>query len=399
MELVLPPYQAVNRLLLMLCLGAPAAALAQAGPAAAPLRRPGWLRGETDLNAQAVKLTRAEIAITVNRLKEIERILLQIPELANPKGFEVRLSYAGGGVPASVGDVIASGYHLMFFAPSLKVAGEGSACIQVHVNHRFGGVAGTPYSNTRGPIYFAHPRGDPIPGTFGVWDRLLEAGRSWTYVWLTAGGASPWQPVSREAMLTAAIEHVEGKDEKVLATLRRARSETGYRRWLAEAPQRKAGWDAVTAALPAAEAAKMRKQFEQVERETTEGLKAGETSELEEIDRELARITQSGNGWRARIAAMSPAERSAPAWLDRMDANAAAEFQFVEPESAMSFQVLQEIPGFLKARRSRVEGRSIIVRLSTSLTCETPEVHRAVWQTYKKLDWAALARLLEAGPQ
>jgi hypothetical protein len=245
-------------------------------------------------------------------------------------------------------------------------------------------------------IYFEAARGDPIPGTFQVWDRLLEVGRSWTWVWLTAGRTNPWQPVSREAMLTAAIEHAEGKDGAVLATLRRARSETGYRRWLADAPQRKATWDATASALPPADAAKTRKQFEQVERETTESLKSGEASELEEIERELTRITLWGDRWRARIAAMSPAERNAPAWMDFMDAS--GEFRFVEPGSTNSYQVVQENPGFLKTRRSRIEVRSIIVRLSTSLTCETPAVHRAVWQTYKKLDWAALGRLLEPDP-
>jgi len=222
---------------------------------------------------------------------------------------------------------------------TLEKGGEGSSCVQVFVN----GTAGadqTPYSNAQGQIHFEHARGEPIPGTFRVWDRLLEVGRSWTTVGLTAGGSSPWQSVTREAMLKAAIEHAEGKDGAVLTTLHRARSETGYRRWLADTPQRKAAWDATAAALPPAEAAKARRQFEQVERETTESLKVGEASELEEIDRELARITQWAGRWRARITAMSPAERNAPAWLHFMDAS--GEFLFVEPESATSFQVVQE---------------------------------------------------------
>lgn len=164
MEVVVPPHQALKRLFLFFCLGSPVAALAQAGPGTAPSRGPGWLQRKSYLDAQTVKLTAAEMAVTVNRLKEIERILLQIPELATPEGFEVEPAYYGGGVPATPGDVIASGYGLMFFRRSRKAAGEGSACVQVHVNHRFGGVAGSPYSNAGRPIYFAHARGDPIPG-------------------------------------------------------------------------------------------------------------------------------------------------------------------------------------------------------------------------------------------
>ena len=383
----------MKRLLLILCLAAPDAGLAQRGPGTAPSRGPGWLPRKSYLDAQNVRFTAAEMTTTVNRLKEIERILLEIPELATPEGYYIHPAFYGGGDPQSTGNAIASSFTLTF---TMTKGGEGSACVQVFVNDRFGGVTGSPYSNARGQIYFEAPRGDPIPGTFRVWDRLLEAGRSWTWVWLTAGGTSPWQPVTREAMLKAAIENTEGKDAEVLVKLRGARAETGYRRWMAEATVRKAQWGEVAAALSAAEAAKARKQFEQVERETTEALKAQEASELEEIDRNLARIVQWGDRWRARIAAMSPAERNAPAWLDLMDAS--GDFRFVDPESTTSYQVVQENPGFLKAHRSRIEVRSIIVRLSTSLTCETPAVHRAVWQTYKKLDWAALARLLEPDP-
>ena len=55
----------------------------------------------------------------------------------------------------------------------------------------------------------------------------------------------------------------------------------------------------------------------------------------------------------------------------------------------------QEDPGFFKARRSRIEVRNLAVRLSASLTCNNLVVQRAVWQTYQKFDWAALARLVE----
>ena len=129
-----------------------------------------------------------------------------------------------------------------------------------------------------------------------------------------------------------------------------------------------------------------------MERDVTESLRAGEAGELEEIDRNLDRITRQATRLRARIAAMSPAERNAPAWVDRMDATGEG---LGEPNAPLSAQVLQEDPGFFKTRRSRIEVRNIIVRLSASLTCNNPVVQRAVWQTYQRLDWAALARLVE----
>ncbi len=374
-----------------LCLGRPHHGLAQNGPGAAPSRGPGWLRRTSRLHEQNVKFTAAEMATTLNRLKEIERILLQVPELASPDGFEVAPGLHGGGDPQSTGRAISSNYDLMFFSPSQRIAGEGSNCISVSINHLHGADQ-LPYSDGRGNIHLEHELGPLVPGATRAWQTLSPSGRSWTYLLFSAAGKSPWMPVTREGYLKAVIGYAEGKDGEVLATLRRARAETSYRRWLAAAPQRKAQWEATAAAQPPTEAAKMRTHFEQAEREATESLKVGEASELEEIDGTLARITQQATRWRARIAAMSPAERSATAWLDRMDARGET---FVEPNSPLSQQVVQEDSGYFKARRSRIEARNIVVRLSTSLTCETAAVRKVIWQVYQKLDWAALARLVE----
>jgi hypothetical protein len=104
----------MNRLLLILCLVIPAAAMAQRGPGTAPSRAPGWAPRKSYLDAQTVKLTPAEMATTVNRLKEIERILLQIPELATPEGFYITPAFYGGGDRQSTGNAIQSAYTLFF---------------------------------------------------------------------------------------------------------------------------------------------------------------------------------------------------------------------------------------------------------------------------------------------
>jgi hypothetical protein len=323
-----------------------------------------------------VKFTAAEMTTTVNRLKEIERIVLQIPELANPDGFEIAPGFHGGGHPESTGGAIASNYDMMFFSPSKKIAGEGNNCISISINYLHGANK-LPYSDARGDIHLEHDLGPLPPGATRAWQTLSPTERSWTYVLFSPDGKSPWLPVTREAYFKAMIEYAEGKDGEVLAKLRRARSETGYQRWLANTAERKAMWEATAAALPPGEAAKVRQQFAQVERETTENLKTGESGELEEIDANLARITQEAARWRARIAAMSPSERSAPAWLDRMDASGQS---FLEPNSPLSLQVVQEDPGYFKARGSRIEVRNIVVRFSASLTCQRPAIHKAVWQ-------------------
>ena len=53
---------------------------------------------------------------------------------------------------------------------------------------------------------------------------------------------------------------------------------------------------------------------------------------------------------------------------------------------------------FWRARRSPVEVRDIEVHISAIVGCcnpPPPPIHNALWQTYKKLDWRALAALLD----
>ena len=107
----------------------------------------------------------------------------------------------------------------------------------------------------------------------------------------------------------------------------------------------------------------------------------------------LATLTEYGDRLRARLAAMSPAERQMPAWLDRMDTS--GELPFVEPGSPRSYRVLQLDPDFYRARRSSAEAWTISVRIAARGTGATPEVQPALYAAFRKLDWAALARLLE----
>jgi hypothetical protein len=159
------------------------------------------------------------------------------------------------------------------------------------------------------------------------------------------------------------------------------------------AEDRKQMREMVLGGLRPAEAAAKRKQLEAEERKTTDELKAGESKYKASIGGELSVMTRQVEIMRARIAAMTPAERRIPAWLDRRAGQDA--FPLVAPNSEPAVRVLQFDPDFFRARRSRVEARSIHVRLSASLSCETPAIHRAVYKALQQLDWAAIARLLE----
>lgn len=73
------------------------------------------------------------------------------------------------------------------------------------------------------------------------------------------------------------------------------------------------------------------------------------------------------------------------------------DFVFVAPQSPNAFHVVRPDPDFFRARRSRVEARLITVKISASLTSEDPSVHHALNQVYRKLDWSAIAKLVDEG--
>jgi hypothetical protein len=162
---------------------------------------------------------------------------------------------------------------------------------------------------------------------------------------------------------------------------------------MAGAEGRKQMREMVVGGLSPADAAAKRKQLEEEDRKTTQELRAGEAKYKASIGGELAVMTRQVDIMRARIAAMSPAERTIATWLDRRATPDA--FPFVAPNSEPAVRVLQFDSDFFRVRRSRVEPRTIHVHLSASLTCETPAIHRAVYKALHQLDWAAFAALLE----
>jgi len=103
--------------------------------------RPGWLPPYTPEGGFPGDLTAAERAAALGVLGRIEALLLQVPGLANPQGFEIMPQVLGGGRgligPGDTelpGGVVSYAYSLWFFTPTMEIAGEGLTCIDVSVN-------------------------------------------------------------------------------------------------------------------------------------------------------------------------------------------------------------------------------------------------------------------------
>lgn len=371
--------------------------------------RPGWLKRSVKIEGGITAAQRAE---AVARLEKIEHLLLQVPGLANPQGFEILPTYYGGARRLGLGDterkdyVVEYSLTLTFFVPTMKIAHEGCACIMIRVNPQFDpGERGIIDEQGR-TIWIEMGRGDPIPVATQVYERLSPTDVSFVFVLLTPGRAAPWRQVTREEYYNAWLFEIEGKDGSKLAANRAALSKTRYQLWLEEAAQRKANQElslrSMAAAQPAEAVAKFRKELEDTERQTTEQLKAGDASEREANQAALATPHPLTTGFRAGLGRMSAEERRMPAFFEPATAEqgalAATGLRVTDHDGPGILRALTPDYDYWRARRSPVEARGIQVHIGVSGSGTFPSVHRTLWQAFNTLDWAALYQLLDGPP-
>jgi len=393
--------------------------------AAAAQAERGWLPRQVGRFAELTSGQRAEAVAT---LEKIERLLLAVPELAKPDGFEIRLSMGGGtrqvgpdgrALPHSV---VEYGLTLYFFAPSKAVAGEGCGCITVVVNQT---ASGTLRDAQGRSIYIEGaramaPRGTPaevaatlwqVPSATQVygelWDfaRDIREGRgerSVVDVWFVGAGELPWLPVSRETFYEASLIELEGADGNKLAEFRAGLEKTPYQQWMAEAEERRSNRElALREAAkyqPAAEVEKLRKTLEDTEREVTERLRASEAGDRDRNQEGLAAANARRDAFRIELGRMTPEERRMPAYIDNaLDVGPIATgWRITSNPNPPAWRVLTPNLDFYRARRSPAEVRSIAIQISIGGTGLRPNVRRALLQTFRTLDWPALNQLLEA---
>lgn len=370
--------------------------------------RPGWLEREP---TRISNLTATQRAAAIARLEQIERIVLQVPEIARPQGFEVTPRFYGGSKiihpddTQHAGDVVEYQYGLMFFAPSYAIALEGRRCIQITINPNLEDQHTTLRDARGNAIYVELTRGKLVPFATQVLGALAEspADQRALQVIFTSGGELPWRQVTVDEFYDATILHHEGKDQSGLTDVKRSLEKSPYQEWLEAAPRRKQEREAMLKQLaqiqPPAELAKTRKMMEDTEREVGENLKKSEAEDRAANVKALTMTYTWGDSINAERNALTPAQRRSPALIDTQGKPTGATGRaLADPNDPTAWRVLTPNYDFWRARKSPDEVRAIQVELEAHGTCSNPAVKRALWQFYQKLDWAALNRLL-AGPR
>jgi hypothetical protein len=384
----------------------------------APRARSGWLPIRGSVSSQ---MTTAQKEAAAAKLLAIVQVLRQVPELGTPRDFEVTPVFQGGTRRLGFGDV-EDRANVYEYGLDLGLCDsrfeEGHRCGSIFIDVNFLNPPGNfPIHDQQGrAIYIEAPRGDmyrvpdgptfsreSVPLATETYYKLSPTERSWVTVIFTADRELPWKPVTREEYYNAVVFDIEGKDGSKLAEFRKANRTSAYQQWLAGADQRRKERQETLAALKGiqtpVEIEKLRKTLEESERETGEQLKAADAADPDANKKALAASNTYQDAVRAELGKMTASERRMAALVDlaRKDGLSATGSTMTDRDSPTVQRVLTPNLDFWRARKSPVEARGISVHINASAGGgpPPPAVHNALWQTYKKLDWAAINRLLD----
>jgi hypothetical protein len=382
-------------------------AQAQATPPSRAVR-PGW-HPLSDNSRLAGELTPAQTAAANARLERILQILLQVPELARPRGFEVMPQFWGGMRqlgPKEVevpGNVIEYMVRLWFFVPTRAIAANaGCTCIVIRVNPLPITTSSAPFRDAEGREIYTEPeRGKPIPLSTMVYGQLSPTEKSTAIVVMTSGSEVPWKSVSREDYYKAFLFALEGENGSKLRAAAASLQKTPYEEWMAGAEQRRKDREDLLSGLAGmqtpAEIAKLRKIMEDTERELTANLRAQEPTDRALNAEALQKRSAGTARLHAELASFTPAQLRSPALLNPLgsDPPNATGMTITESNDPRMLRVLTPNYDFWRARRSPVEAHSLSVEISASGSGQGSAITTALLAAYAKLDWAALKGLLD----
>ena len=365
------PGRLVRLACVALSLVLPSLAAAQARSAAPRMVRPGWYVRSERLNNP----TASERAIIERNLTAAERLVWSSPGYGQPRGFEVSPHWAGTGAPLPGGSrsySVQIGVHV----PN-RSATNTNPYATIHFNPDLGQLSDGALRSEGGEWYYhERPRAPAdygatlVYGAFGVSNTSL-------LVLFTAHDQDPMLPVSREEYLSARIHELDRDAKRAGADVTR----TPYQQWMDGAAQRKKDLDQMLARMSDRDLAeKTRAGFEKREREMAENLKAREPRDVE------TKSVDPAGRLRDQLAAMTPQERTSPAWAAGTD---------LMPSGAPgALRVVRVDPAFRRARGSAADARAILVILREP----PPALAAAQAQLHRDFEWSALRRLLDTKP-
>ena len=377
--------------------------LAAATPSAAPqaARRveecgpndivPWWPRIETNVGGETLSV--ADRTTVRTRLAAVEG-LMRKTNYATPRGFAV-LPVFGYHEITSRTELYEYGFALVTKKLCDKYDEHGAdITVDFNPDPQSWSMSDRPMLDEKGEaLYSERPRRPALFGSTATFGGFLEENSNTAAFFLlyTIGGQSPVLPATREEYLRAMIFTLEGKNSEGAKAAAATLSKTPYERWMEDAPQRKkrnADLMATIEKVAPAQAAKMKADMERAEAAETEKLKKADAYERAQVSKNVTAATALGDRFRAEIAAMSPSQRSSPAFLVDVPGNGIP--ALVAPGTPESWAIVKKNPAFYRATTSPLEPRIVLVHMPAAY----PEYRPQQTELYKTLDWAAIKKLV-----
>lgn len=358
---------------------------------------PGWEPPRVRLDG--MNATAAEKAYARAKLEEIERIIVQVPEIGNPE-FRIREDFSGFYASAPKPNTILQ-YQLQVVVGTSQEA-MSSLCVIFEAVVNKTPVGSSDADELGRGVNFEELYGTQRPGASVVWRKLLPPrDPSFEYVVFAPDDDPPWTPLTREEFRRWQIFTAEGKNGEKKLAYRQSLEKTMYDRFMDEAPRRKKEREELAAGLkalkPAAEVDSLIREMENGEREAAANMKADDAEERAK-NKALLNAPWIGDLLRADISAMTPEERKQTAYVRAAIRNDLGYDLGTATDTPFVVRVSRNNMDHWRARRSRTEVRSIELRFHGLCTKEPPPpaAHRALWALYNKIDWAAIKRLVDA---
>jgi hypothetical protein len=343
---------------------------------------PWWPRQNNNLGSET--LTAAERAAVEARLGAVEGLIRKSP-YSTTRGFAVKPVFSIHEITNRT-QLYPYGFVLNAMRWCDKFAPEAHLQLEINPNPQAWSEGDRPMLDEGGDgLYTERIRTPTLFGATATFGRFHEENTEGLFVLFTTDGMSPTVPVTREEYLRAMIFTLEGRNQEKVKSAAAIASKTPYERWLEEAPARKKRNEevyAIVAKSNPAQAAKMRADMEKAELAEAEKLRKTDAYERAQLDKNIAALKAPGEKYRAQIAAMTPAERTSPAYLVGYD--------IVPAGTPNAHAIVRKNPAFYRAGRSPLEARAILVRMESAFKPYRPQQE----QLYKQLDWAAIKKMV-----
>lgn len=333
-------------------------------------------------------LDRSVIETQNNILTKIAEPFQHLKVLNPPPGVEARL-HRSMGQKTYMGE---SGHGarlmLQLFHPTFKIAVESSAGVKVFVNDLsplFYGIGGGEIKDSAGPIFSEPIRVGELGGADVYWS---ERQRDCIAVF-NGNQRALWEPVSQKRYLLAQIKALEGKSEDALKEFKAEQRKQSAESTGPDLAEQEEMLKLMRAINPEA-AKELEKQLADMRR-----LMAEKMPEIrKEIDREFEKgagvLDPAINKFKAELAAMSPAERAAPAYWAGI--NGSKTTLLSHPDDAGSRALVAPTKSYFSKTTDPQDVQLLIVEFA-SYAAHAPET-AIMTRMRKELDWRQFWRFV-----